>query len=140
MNTSIPPTVRTIDHVHVYVADRVASEKWYERLLGFTRMKEFEVWAIDGGPLTIQNSAGTVHIALFEGSPVKNRSTIALGVNAIEYIAWKYHLAQALGEPASSEDHGLSLSLYFADPDGNPYEITTYEHEAVRRALAVSAA
>jgi catechol-2,3-dioxygenase len=30
----------------------------------------------------------------------------------------------------SEEDHGLSVSLYVADPDGNPYEITTYERSA----------
>jgi catechol-2,3-dioxygenase len=27
----------------------------------------------------------------------------------------------------SFEDHAVSVSLYFADPDGNPYEITTGE-------------
>ena len=140
MKTSTPPRVRTIDHVHVYVADRNASEAWYERVLGFTRAKEFEEWAADGGPLTIQNSEGTVHLALFERSPMKTRSTIALGVGAVEYMEWKNHLVQELGEPPTSEDHELSLSMYLTDPDGNPYEITTYEHAAVRRALAASAA
>ena len=140
MKTSAPPRIRTIDHVHVYVADRSASEAWYKRVLGFARTKEFEVWANDGGPLTIQNSEGTVHIALFERRPLKTRSTIALGVSAVEYMEWKDHLVQELGEPPTSEDHELSLSLYFTDPDGNPYEITTYEHEAVRRALAAGAA
>ena len=140
MKTSTPPRLRTIDHVHVYVADRVASEAWYERVLGFTRAKEYEAWAADGGPLTVQNSEGTVHIALFERAPMKTRSTIALGVSAVEYMEWKCHLVQELGQPPTAEDHELSLSLYFTDPDGNPYEITSYEHEAVRRALAASAA
>jgi catechol-2,3-dioxygenase len=140
MKTSTPPRVRTIDHVHVYVADRTASEAWYERVLGFTRAKELEVWAADGGPLTVQNSEGTVHIALFERTPMKTGSTIAFGVGAVEYLEWRSHLAQELEKPPATEDHELSLSLYFTDPDANPYEITTYEHEAVRRALAASAA
>jgi predicted lactoylglutathione lyase len=25
------------------------------------------------------------------------------------------------------QDHQQSLSLYFSDPDGNPWELTTYE-------------
>ena len=136
MKTSSPPSVRTIDHVHVYVADRSETEAWYKRVLGFIRSKEYEFWAVDGGPLTVQNTEGTVHIALFERSPTKTRSTIALGVGATEYMEWKRHLVQELAEPPASEDHELSLSLYFTDPDGNPYEITTYEHQAVRRALA----
>ena len=140
MKTSNPPSVRTIDHVHVYVADRGAAESWYKRVMGLTRTKEYEFWSVDGGPLTIQNSEGTVHIALFERSPMKTRSTIALGVGAADYMEWKRHLVQELDEPPASEDHELSLSLHFTDLDGNPYEITTYAHEAVRRALAASAA
>ena len=140
MNTSTPPSVRVIDHVHVHVSDRTASELWYARVLGLTRSKEYEFWAVGDGPLTIQNSEGTVHIALFERSPTKTHSTIALGVAADEYLEWMRHLEQELNEPPKSEDHDASLSLYFTDPDGNPYEITTYEHEAVRQAIAASAA
>ena len=93
-----------------------------------------------GGPLTIQNMEGTVHIALFERRPTKNHSTIALKVNADEYLNWIKHLAQELDEGPKSEDHEVSLSMYFNDLDGNPYEITTYEHSAVRRAIDASAA
>jgi catechol-2,3-dioxygenase len=140
MNTSTPPSVSAIDHVHVHVADRHASEVWYARVLGFTRTKELEFWAVGGGPLTIQNTEGTVHIALFERHPTDNHSTIALKVNADEYLNWRIHLAKELDEPPKSEDHEVSLSLYFKDLDGNPYEITTYEHAAVRRAINASAA
>ena len=140
MKTTTPPSIRVIDHVHVRVSDRAASEIWYARVLGLTRSKEYEFWAVGGGPLTLQNSEGTVHIALFELSPTKTHSTIALGVGADEYLKWMRHLAQESSELPKSEDHGVSLSMYFADPDGNPYEITTYEHEVVRRATAASAA
>ena len=34
-----------------------------------------------------------------------------------------------------AEDHGLSWSLYFADPDGNPWEITSYQHAVVATLL-----
>ena len=140
MKTPTPPSLRVIDHVHVNVSNRTASEVWYARVLGLTRSKEYEFWAVGGGPLTLQNSEGTVHIALFERSPTKTHSTIALGVGADEYLEWMRHLAQEFGELPKSEDHEVSLSMYFTDPEGNPYEITTYEHEAVRRATAASAA
>jgi catechol-2,3-dioxygenase len=140
MNTSIPPSVSSIDHVHVHVSDRSAAESWYAQVLGFGRTKELEFWAVGGGPLTIQNREGAVHIALFERTPTKTHSSIALKVSALEYMNWRSHLPKVLVEPPESEDHDVSMSLYFKDPDGNPYEITTYEHEAVRQAFAASAA
>lgn len=138
MTTSSPPPVRSIDHIHVYVADRQAAERWYAAVLGFTRIKAYEFWAADGGPLTIRNQEGSVHIALFERPPQEGcRSTIALGVNAHEFAAWRAHLTRVLPQAPSVEDHALSVSLYFRDPDGNPYEITTYEYQAAKAALAV---
>lgn len=73
-----------------------------------------------------------MHIALFERSPQACRSTLALRVNGAEYLKWRLHLKAVLAGQVSEEDHEASLSLYFADPDGNPYEITTYEHAEVR--------
>jgi catechol-2,3-dioxygenase len=136
MKASAPPSIRSVDHVHVFVADRAAAEAWYERVLGFKRMKEYEFWAADGGPLTIQNEQGTVHIALFERPAQPCRSTVAFGVSAAEFLRWKLHLTQHLGKAPTLEDHDLSVSLYFQDPDGNPYEITTYEYQAVKAGLA----
>ena len=136
MTKSAPPSVRSIDHIHVFVADRTAAERWYKEVLGFTRIKEFEFWAAGGGPLTIQDAGGSVHIALFERPAEKCRSTIALGVDAATFLAWRSHLAAVLGQPPKLEDHDASWSIYFSDPDGNPYEITTYEYETVKQAFA----
>ena len=130
------PSIRNVDHIHVFVSDRAAAERWYESVLGFKRIKEYEFWADGGGPLTIQNREGTVHIALFERPAEKNRATIALGVGGQEIVQWHAHLAAQLGHPPTVEDHELSMSLYFRDPDGNPYEITTYEYEVAKAGLA----
>jgi catechol-2,3-dioxygenase len=134
MTTSAAPAIRSIDHVHVFVADMVAAERWYNHVLGFARIEAYEFWAADGGPLTLQNAEGSVHVALFERPTEKCRSTIAFGVDAREFLAWQGHLKQALSEAPTLEDHDLAWSLYFRDPDGNPYEITTYEYEAVKHA------
>ena len=122
------PTFQRIDHIHVYVADRSASEAWYASVLGFARVPELELWAPDGGPLTLVDESGSVHLALFERAAEKCRSVIAFGVSAREFLAWQSHLTGALGHPIELEDHQVSWSLYFADPDGNPYEITSYEY------------
>jgi catechol-2,3-dioxygenase len=122
------PSFQSIDHIHVFVADRVAAEGWYHTVLGFTRVKELEFWAPDGGPLTLSDKSGTVHVALFQRKPEKCRSTIALATTATDFLAWRAHLATVLPKPPALEDHQVSWSLYFDDPDANPYEITSYEY------------
>lgn len=121
------PSLLGFDHIHVFVRDRSAAEKWYEAVLGLTRAKELEFWAADGGPLTLQDKTGTVHIALFERPVQKTRSTIALRVSGREFWFWRSHLKSVPDLEMSEEDHEVSVSLYFSDLDGNPYEITCYE-------------
>ena len=129
------PEIEAFDHIHVYVTDRAAAEPWYRRVLGFVRSAELEFWAPDGGPLTLQNTSGSVHLALFERPREKNRATIALRVNGEQFALWLAHLRRELRGEVSVEDHDVSVSLYFRDPDGNPYEITTYDHTAARQLI-----
>jgi catechol 2,3-dioxygenase-like lactoylglutathione lyase family enzyme len=131
MNTAAP-ALAGIDHVHVFVADRVKAVDWYRRVLGFEPLAEYASWAAGGGPLTIADASGRVHLALFERPTRPHRGTVALGTDAQEFAAWRERLARELPEPPTYEDHDLSVSIYFSDPDGNPYEITTCEHEALR--------
>ena len=127
----MPPLLERIDHIHVFVSDRAAAEDWYARVLGLTRAKGLEFWAQGSGPLTLEDSSRTVHIALFEGPPEKCRSTIALAASANEFLTWRTHLSDVLGRAIEAEDHEVSWSLYFSDPDGNPYEITSYEYSSL---------
>jgi catechol-2,3-dioxygenase len=123
------PHLSGIDHVHVFVRDRKVAERWYAQVLGLTRSPRLEFWAADGGPLTVQDTANTVHIALFEREPQPNRTTIALRTSAAELHTWLKHLRTS-GVLVELEDHQVSFSIYFSDPDDNPYEITTYEYAA----------
>jgi len=134
------PPLEGIDHIHVFVTDRAAAEVWYARVLGFSRVPSLAEWAADGGPLTLADAAGRIHLALFERGAQACRSTIALGVSAPAFMAWRKHLAAALGKAPLTEDHQLSWSMYFADPDGNPYEITSYEYDTVGALLAARGA
>ena len=128
------PAFDRIDHIHLYATNRNKAEQWYADVMGFSRMPELESWA-DAGPLTLTNSSGTVHIALFEAAPQPCRSVIALSVGAEEFVAWRQHLVDKLERPVEAEDHQLAWSLYFEDPDGNPWEITSYQHAIVATLL-----
>jgi catechol 2,3-dioxygenase-like lactoylglutathione lyase family enzyme len=130
------PALTGVDHVHVLVRDRTAAVAWYRDVMGLTPLPELEVWQAGGGPLTLADASGRVHIALFESAPAAaNKAVIALGADAKGFVQWLQHLARALGKAPEVVDHDLALSLYFRDPDGNPYEITTYDVTSARAAL-----
>lgn len=126
------PAFLDIDHIHVYVQERSAAQQWYQSVLGLQPVAELATWADDGGPLTLANADGSVHLALFQRPPQACRSTIALRVTALDLLAWQQHLKQVLQQEIKLVDHAFSWSLYFSDPDGNPYEITSYEYQAVQ--------
>lgn len=128
------PKLTGIDHIHVYVAQWGRAEEWYQDILGFKRLEEFMVWAVEGGPLTLESPEGNVHLALFEREDHKGSSVIAFGSSGQEFLAWKTHL-ESKGLKLRITDHKLAFSLYFYDLDNNMHEITTYEHELVREEL-----
>ncbi|MFZ9525102.1 MAG: helix-turn-helix domain-containing protein [Burkholderiaceae bacterium] len=115
-----------VDHIHIFVKDRYVAESWYERVLGLKRTAALEFWAVADGPLTLQNREGTIQIALFKGSARRNRATVAMRVEQGSFQGWLSHLETIPGLLVTYEDHIVSESIYFADPDGNPYEITSY--------------
>ena len=128
------PKLNGIDHVHVYIANWADAESWYQEILSFKRVEKFMVWAVENGPLTLENPEGNIHLALFEREDHPDTSAIAFGATGEEFLTWKTHL-QDHGLELRITDHNLAYSLYFSDPWGNLHEITTYEHETVREHL-----
>lgn len=122
-----------IDHIHIYVKNRPAAEEWYGRVLGLRRKPALESWATGAGPLMLENPSESVVLALFERETgaAPSSATIALGVSGTAFLSWKTHLTQNLDTAPKLVDHGLAWSLYFSDPDGNPFEITTYDYQEV---------
>ncbi|OLO07175.1 hypothetical protein BTW08_13025 [Salinicola sp. MH3R3-1] len=129
------PRFKQIDHIHVHVLDRATAEKWYADTLGLKRVTEFEQWATADGPLMIADDERAVCLSLFERPASDRHATIAFDVDAAEFIAWKEHLEKCLKQPPTLEDHELSWSLYFKDPDDNPFEITSYDCEKLKHHL-----
>jgi len=115
------PKLQIIDHIHVFVPDRQKALDWYSAILGFKPVNRLLFWA-KTGPLTIGNEEGSIQIALFEGE-LSNKTT------GEEFINWHKRINNALSEFIEVEDHSVSFSIYFEDPYGNPYEITSYDYD-----------
>ena len=128
------PTLDGIDHVHVYVTDRAAAERWYRDILGFTAVEKFRFWATPDGPLTLEDPAGRIHLALFESGKFPHTSMIAFGASGEEFLTWKTYL-EGRGVELRISDHDAAWSMYFSDPFDNLHEITTYDHDFVTRQL-----
>ncbi|HLL75423.1 MAG TPA: VOC family protein [Pyrinomonadaceae bacterium] len=133
--------VSQIDHVHVYVADRRAAACWYKDVLGLEVCHDIE-GDDDGGPLVVSSDGGSTGLALFKSRPTAARTstTVAFRVGGAGFLEFLGRLASLKVEGGNGRtlaasdvvDHDYCYSLYFNDPDGNPYELTTYDYDDVR--------
>jgi len=129
------PKLNGIDHIHVYVSNIEDAERWYREVLGFERVEALMSWAVNGGPLTVQDPSGNIHLALFERPGATGSSAIAFGTTGGEFLAWRSQLENR-GLKLRITDHKLAYSLYFEDPDKNLHEITSYDRDFVADALS----
>src|SRR6478736_378415 len=88
----MPPKLEYIDHVHINVTNRTASEVWYREFLGFVRDPSFETWVTERGPLTLVSGNTNIHLALFERTEIQN-TVIAFNVSANGLKEWIQHLS-----------------------------------------------
>ena len=129
-----------IDHVAIAVRDVKRSAKWYIDILGFEERNR-GMW--NGIPTFI--SKGTTAIALFparndsksgarakidppigRSAPVANMLHLAFRADRKNFLAAQEELKRR-GIKFEFQDHEISHSIYFGDPDGHELEITTYE-------------
>lgn len=119
--------LQCFDHIHIYVKNRGLSLQWYQQVLGFKPVDFLAFWAVDNGPLVIAHD--DLHLALFE-SPADKRTTVAFGVDAINFSLWQARLNEH-DIRFTVSDHHITWSIYFTDPDGNPFEITSFDYDAI---------
>jgi catechol 2,3-dioxygenase-like lactoylglutathione lyase family enzyme len=115
--------VEQLDHVALTVRDVRKSVEWYRDVLGLERRHE-GAW----GDHPAVMAAGSTAIALFPGEPDPRASLrhVAFRCDRLNFDRAREELS-GRGLPFHFEDHTISHSIYFADPDGNRLEITTYE-------------
>ncbi len=120
-----------IDHVAMGVRDIERSANWYVDVLGFERLHE-GMW--NGVPTFI--GKGNTGIALFPAKPDAKPTSpshrelrmlhLAFRADHENFLAAQRELKKR-GIEFEFQDHQISHSIYFHDPDGHTLEITTYE-------------
>jgi catechol 2,3-dioxygenase-like lactoylglutathione lyase family enzyme len=120
-----------IDHVALSVRDIERSAQWYIDVLGFEKRHE-GVW--HGIPTFI--GRGSTAIALFPVREDESQTQTRPGKSGMLHLAFRAdasNFASAQNELKGRgikfefEDHEISHSIYFRDPDGHQLEITTYD-------------
>jgi catechol 2,3-dioxygenase-like lactoylglutathione lyase family enzyme len=141
--------VDQIDHIEVFVPDRYEAAQWYEKVLGLKIVKGFKRWSYNPhGPLMIATPKAKTKLALFNGEPQLRRKTagshcLAFRVSGKNFLKFldvlkDLKLPDDSGRILTSSDYHdytKAFSIYFCDPWGHRFEITTYEHETVRANL-----
>lgn len=132
--------VQQIDHVELFVPNRDEAAAWLERVLGLEIDPACRHWAEHPlGPLMVTTPEGGTKIALFQGEPQGKSAPV--GIKRIAFRAdaagfsellarLEEHALTFRGRPVSNgeyTDHDGAWSIYFDDPWGNPFEVTTYE-------------
>ena len=116
-----------LDHVALAVRDVERSADWYVDVLGFER-RYHGMW--EDVPVFVARDKTA--IALFPRKNPSPRRTadgilhLALRANRGNFIAAQRDLTSR-GIAFHFQDHHISHSIYFQDPDGIELEITTYE-------------
>ena len=129
--------VQRLDHVHVTVKDRAHAIGWYGDVFGLSKEHDYTEHGDARGPVALATADGETHLALFESkTATPNAQVVAFRTDAKGLKDFLARLGDLdLRDPKNQRvtagdvaDHGNSWSIYFCDPDGNPYEITTYDY------------
>lgn len=119
-----------IDHVALAVSDVDRSVQWYVDILGLERQHE-GMW--NGIPTFV--GKGNTGIAFFSAGDGDSKSAphnkirmlhLAFRANRKNFLEAQREL-QKRGIKFEFQDHEISHSIYFRDPDGHELEITTYQ-------------
>ncbi len=118
----------SVGHVHLKVADLDRAIDFYKRVLGFDLVQRYghqaaflsaggyhhhlglNTWHSKGGPRPDARATGLYHVAyLYPTRAALGRAVGRVISEGVEVSGWA--------------DHGVSLAVYFDDPDGNGIEL-----------------
>ena len=120
--------VARLNHAVLYVRDATKAADFYGRVFGFEVVES----AFGGRAVFMRASSGENHhdLGLFSVGPDAPRPP--RGSVGLYHLAWEVPTIEDLAEAArilseeralgGASDHGVSKSLYGADPDGNEFE------------------
>ena len=122
------PTGIRVGHIHLRVSDIHRSEAFYRDVIGL------ETYA-RAGPYSFLGADGYHHHVAINTTDSAGGSRPTQGSTGLDHFALLYPTQEALKtaiarvrehgvEVESLWDHGLSLSAYLSDPDGNGIELS----------------
>src|SRR4051812_48369116 len=123
--------LEAIDHIALSVRDVERSAQWYMDVLGFERLHG-DVWKVPA--FLGKNDAAIALFPLRERRPQSSSSPpapirvlhFAFRTNRSNFLKAQEDLRKHKIQ-FEFQDHEISHSIYFDDPDGHEIEITTYE-------------
>jgi catechol-2,3-dioxygenase len=121
--------VARLNHAVLYVRDATVAAAFYGRVFGFQVVES----AFGGRAVFLRAAKGDNYhdLGLFSVGPTAPRAPrgstglyhLAWEVPTIDDLAGAAAVLSAEGALSGASDHGVSKSLYGADPDGNEFEI-----------------
>lgn len=123
--------IQNLDHIAITVRDVHRSRDWYCEVLGLEQ-RYADVW----GDVPTFVCAGETGIALFPASVNEPKASPGRDTIAMRHFAFRVDRSNferakrelnARGTGFEFQDHTISHSIYFDDPDGHQLELTTYE-------------
>ncbi len=127
----MPARIDALDHVALVVRDQTHSVEWYEDLLGLEEVY-LDEW--DSIPRMLVAPGTQTGVALFQAPDPEagyahgeiRIAHVAFRVDRLAFEAMQVELGRR-GIEFEYQDHVVSHSIYFPDPDGHELELTTYE-------------
>jgi catechol-2,3-dioxygenase len=123
-------TIKRLNHAVLYVRDAQRAAQFYRDVLGFAVVAQYGEQAVfmrtspDG-----QNHHDLGLFGIGAGAPPPTRGErvglyhLAWEVETLPELAQVRDALVAAGALVGVNDHGVSLSLYAKDPDGNEFEV-----------------
>ena len=116
-----------LGHVNIYVRDAERSHKWYEEVLGLHTYHKRPGWAAFMAA-DLDQSHEVALMQLGDDAPGPQKGQVGLNhmawrVESLDDLKDFYQRIKDKNVPIRVADHGVSLGIYFHDPDGNGIEV-----------------
>jgi catechol 2,3-dioxygenase-like lactoylglutathione lyase family enzyme len=115
--------VQGLDHAAFAVGDQQRSERFYRELLGLAR-EYADAWG--DTPVAVMSEGSGLALFKASGERPAGFRHLAFRVDRENFERAQVELRERQIE-FEVQDHDVSHSIYFQDPDGVALELTTYE-------------
>ncbi|MBN9560272.1 MAG: VOC family protein [Alphaproteobacteria bacterium] len=120
---------RHLGHVNIYVRNAERSRQWYEDVLGLHTYEFRPGWAAFMSA-DIEQSHEVALMQVGDDAPGQHKGQVGLNhmawmMESLDDLKDAYHRLKDKGVKIERVvDHGISLGIYFRDPDGNGIEVS----------------